>query len=198
MRRIILSLLVSQLGMCFSVSAYGSDLIPLSPDHVALTTQESPSLCWLQKQPIAERNIIFILKDPRDMKATVEIKLPSSIIADEGGKCRCVHLKDYNVQIEPDVQYRWFLSTVKSSAVETRHLIAGGVIERCSFQDCLIVDDLPLGCDEKAVMSFGRAGLWYDSISCLCQLIEADPRNEKLRRLLDRLVKDAGIILVES
>jgi len=53
------------------------------------------------------------------------------------------------------------------------------------------------GCNENEVISLARSGLWYDSISCICDLLKANPDNEQLRRILDRLMKDTGIILVD-
>jgi len=35
--------------------------------------------------------------------------------------------------------------------------------------------------------------LWYDAMGCLCNLIDADPKNDKLRRLRARLLKDVGL-----
>lgn len=194
MRQILLSLLASLVAICALASrAYGSDLIPLVPADVGITTKKSPSLCWIQRKPVAGANILFTLNDSRDMKPTLKVTLPGAIDADMSDTCRCVNLKHYNVQLEPDVQYYWFISLTQNSDLHPLTIVAGGVIERCGVEECIIHDG-PSLCDQDAVFSFARSGIWYDSLSCLCELIEADPQNQKLRRLLDRLLKDVGLI----
>ena len=69
----------------------------------------------------------------------------------------------------------------------------GGVIERCELSECLTDRDMKLGCTEQTVMDNAHAGLWYDAMGCLCNLIDGDPKNEKLRRLRARLLKDVGL-----
>jgi Domain of Unknown Function (DUF928) len=193
MRRIMFSLLASVLAICVLASnVYGADLVPLVPDHVGVTTQKSPSLCWIQRKPSTGAGIIFTLKDSRTMKPTLEIIIPSSIVAQKSDTCHCVHLKDYDIQLEPNVQYNWVISFTRDS----ESIVAGGAIERCD-EECMFLDG-PFRCDLDALLSFARAGFWYDSISCLCDLIEANPQDQKLRRLLSRLLIDAGLMLLES
>jgi len=68
------------------------------------------------------------------------------------------------------------------------------VIERCEFNACMIELKPVLTCSNDAdVMENAHAGLWYDAMGCLCNLIDADPKNEKLRRLRARLLKDVGL-----
>jgi hypothetical protein len=43
------------------------------------------------------------------------------------------------------------------------------------------------------VMENARAGLWYDAMGCLCNLIDANPKDDKLRRLRARLLRDVGL-----
>lgn len=194
MRGIILDLLLSVLMVCgLASTVYGSDLVPLAPNQVGLTTQKSPSLCWVQRQPIVGSDIMFTLKDSLDVKATLEVQLPASILADSDS-CHCVHLKDYDIELEPNSQYHWFISFTQISEVHTQNVVAGGMIERCD-DECMFLEGQSQ-CDLEASLRSAHAGAWYDSISCLCKLIAADPHNQELRRLLDRLLKDAGIILV--
>ena len=197
MRRVILGLLISVLAGCALASrAYGSDIVPLAPDHVALTTQKYPSLCWVQERPIKAEDIIVILKDPSGIKATMDIKLPSSILADKGNTCRCVHLRDYGVQLEPNIQYQWLISFTQISESPLQKVLAGGVIERCD-DECMFLEGQS-ECDQQTVLRSAHGGAWYDSISCLCGLIDADPQNQKLRRLLDRLLEEISTIHGES
>ncbi len=68
------------------------------------------------------------------------------------------------------------------------------MIERCEFNACVIELNPVLTCSgDEDVLKNARAGLWYDAMGCLCSLIDADPRNDKLRRLRARLLKDVGL-----
>ena len=84
--------------------------------------------------PIVRPTITFILKDSRSKKPILEIKLPSSILAEKNETCLCINLKDYGIELEPGVLYRWRLWNSRSL-----NIVAGGLIQRCGFNDCLMV-----------------------------------------------------------
>lgn len=199
MKTIISGLIASVLVMgSFSAQADEPYLIPLVPNHVGLTAKKYPSLCWmLPKRPPTAERITFTLRDDQSVKSILEAELlPSSILNAKQRTCHCVNLKEYDVQLEPNVQYKWFIAIIQSSESLSGDILAGGMIERCEFQDCMVFYE-SWGCNENEVISLARSGLWYDSISCICDLLKANPDNEKLRRILDRLMKDTGIILVD-
>jgi uncharacterized protein DUF928 len=200
MRRIILGLLAGLLLIC-SVSSRANelDLVPLVPDHVGLTMKKYPSLCWiLINRPPVAATIMFSLVDSRYIKPILEVQLPSSILTEKNETCHCVNLKDYDIQLEPDIQYRWYISIAQNRESHSQDIVAGGVIERCSFEECLVILDIPSRCDMQAVNSFARSGFWYDTISCLCDLIKSNPDDKSLRRLLHSLVRQGGLQKLEE
>jgi hypothetical protein len=92
------------------------------------------------------------------------------------------------------VQYRWFVSIIRDPNQHSNNMVAGGVIERCEFNACMIELKPVLTCAGAAdVMENARAGLWYDAMGCLCNLIDANPKDDKLRRLRARLLRDVGL-----
>jgi len=196
----IVSSLIASLLVMGSVLAEAAEpyLIPLAPNHVGYTTKMYPSICWMlsKRLPAAER-IIFILRDDRSIKPYREVELPRSILNGKQGTCHCVNLKEYDIQLEANVEYKWFIAIIQSSESGSRHIVAGGKIERCEPEECLVQQTFH-GCDRDEVISLARAGLWYDSPSCLCDLIKLNPDDDKLRRLLNRLLKDTGIILLNE
>jgi uncharacterized protein DUF928 len=200
MRRIILGLLAGLLLIC-SVSSRANelDLVPLVPDHVGLTMKKYPSLCWiLINRPPVAATIMFSLVDSRYIKPILEVQLPSSILTEKNETCHCVNLKDYDIQLEPDIQYRWYISIAQNRESHSQDIVAGGVIERCSFEECLVILDIPSRCDMQAVNSFARSGFWYDTISCLCDLIKSNPDDKSLRRLLHSLMRQGGLQKLEE
>ena len=170
------------------------------PGHVGLTMTHYPTLCWIpiDKQAVGSA-ILFALLIPVRANRRSRVKLPSSTQNDKNATCHCINLKDYGIKLEPNIQYRWYISVVQNSESSSHDGVSGGLIELCDFIDCLMeFEEMSSQCDKDSVISRARSGVWYDAISCLCELIEADPQNQKLRRLLDRLLQDVGIILLRS
>jgi hypothetical protein len=95
--------------------------------------------------------------------------------------------------LEPNVQYKWFVSVIRDSESPSKDIVAGGVIERCELSECLEPMGARLTCSLETVIENAKAGFWYDAMGCLCQLIDADSKNDKLRRIRARLLKDVGL-----
>ena len=69
-----------------------------------------PSICWiLRTRPPVGATMMFTLMDLRSSKPVLEVQLPPSIHTEKNQTCDCVNLKDYDIQLEPDIQYRWYL-----------------------------------------------------------------------------------------
>jgi len=132
--------------------------------------------------------MMFMLMDPRSIKPALEVKLPNTIQTEKHETCYCVNLKDYDIQLEPDIQYRWYISISQKPELHSRDVVVGGLIERCAEEDCQI-RETPSRCDRNFVRVLAIRGFWYDSISCLCDLIRSSPDDETLRRMLDALMK---------
>jgi hypothetical protein len=139
--------------------------------------------------------MMFTLMDSRFIEPIFEVQLPSSMVTEKNETCHCVNLKDYDTQLEPDIQYRWYISIVQSPESHSQNIVAGGVIERCSFEECLMILDTSSRCDTQSVNSLARSGFWYDSISCLCDLIKSSPDDQTSQRQLHSLMRAAGLIL---
>ena len=202
MGRIILGLLASLLVVCSlpaSAIAQGSvmDLLlrmPPSPPPYG-TIKKYPSLCWILKnRPLVDATMMFTLMDSRSVKPVLEIQLANIIQTEKHETCYCVNLKDYDIQLEPDIQYRWYISIVQNPELHSRDVVFGGLIERCAEEDCQ-TREMPSQCDRDLVRRLAIRGFWYDSISCLCDLIKSSPDDETLRRMLDALMRQVGLTL---
>jgi hypothetical protein len=108
-----------------------------------------------------------------------------------------VNLKDYGISLEAGVQYRWFISIIQNPESRSEDVVAGGVIERCGFEECgtRIYEDW--GCNKKQVVALEGDGLWYDAVSCLCDLIRSNPGDTTLRGMLDSLQRQAGTFFLD-
>lgn len=204
MGRIILGLLASLLVVC-SLPASANTLesplhdLLLRPDHPSgtiktpktpyETIKKYPSLCWiLRNRPPVGATMMFTLTDSRFIKPVLEIRLPNSIQTEKNETCDCVNLKDYDIQLEPDIQYRWYLSIAQNPESHSQDVVIGGLIDRCGKEDCQ-TRDMPSQCDRDFVVRLAVRGFWNDSISCLCDLIKSSPDDETLRRMLDALMR---------
>jgi hypothetical protein len=167
---------------------------PPSPPPYA-TIKKYPPLCWiLQNKPPVDATILFTLMDSRSIKPVLEIRLPNSIQTEKNETCDCVNLKDYDILLEPDIQYRWSISIARNPESRSRDVVVSGLIERCSEESCL-TGEMSSRTDRDFVWALAIRGFWYDSMSCLCDLIKSSPDDKTLRRMRDALMKQAGFEL---
>ncbi len=161
----------------------------LVPDHVGLTIKETPIVNWFVSKPTSNQ-VVVTLRDDRSPKAFQEKTIPSP----KQPGIYTINFKELGFSLEPNVQYRWFVSVILDPNQYSHNPVAGGMIERCEFNACVMELSPVLTCSsEEDVMKNAHAGLWYDAMGCLCNLIEADSKNEKLIRLRARLLKDVGL-----
>lgn len=160
----------------------------LVPDHVGLTIQQTPVLNWFLSKPTAY-TVRFTLIDNRSIKPLHEGPLPQPR---EAG-IQTIRLKDLGITLEPDVQYRWYVSIVRNPDSPSQDIVAGGVIERCELSECLVEAAPDLSCNQQSVFNNAQRGFWYDAMSCLCDLIKANPSDVQLRRRRAALLKQVGL-----
>lgn len=198
MGRIILGLLASLLVIS-SFPARANTLEPplydllLRSDVPIETTKKSPSLCWiLRNRPPVDATIMFTLIDSRSTKPVLEIQLANTIQTEKHETCYCVNLKDYDIQLEPNIWYRWYISIAQNPESPSRDVVVRGLIERCAEEDCQI-REMPSQCDRDSVLRLAIRGFWHDSISCLCDLVKSSPDDKTLRRMLDALMRQVAL-----
>jgi hypothetical protein len=164
------------------------EIVALVPDHVGLTIKQAPSLNWYLSK-VTSLPIRFTLNDVRSVKPLHEGTIPTPVQAG----VQSLKLKDLGLTLEPDVQYRWYISAIRDPDQPGTDIVAGGVIERCEFSTCLIEMEVALTCDRQSVLRNAARGLWYDSMSCLCDLITANQKDASLRRMRAALLRQVGL-----
>jgi hypothetical protein len=97
-----------------------------------------------------------------------------------------------DLALEPDVQYRWFISAIRDLKSRGPDIVAGGMIERCEFNECLIYEPV-LTCERESVRWNAAHGFWYDAMGCLCELINSNASDQALRRDRAKLLNDIGL-----
>ncbi len=164
------------------------EIVALVPDHVGMTIKKAPSLNWFLSKPTS-LPIRFTLNDIRSVKPMHEGPIPTPVQAG----IQSLNLKDLGLTLEPDVQYRWYISAIRDPDQPGTDIVAGGMIERCETSTCLITTEVILSCNQPSVLLNAKGGFWYDAMSCLCDLIKTDPQDASLRRMRAGLLKQVGL-----
>lgn len=167
-------------------------LVALVPDHVAFTVRKDPSLCWYLSNPTS-RPVTFTLVDSRGIRPVFEESLDSPVRAG----VHCIGLKQYGVELKEQEQYRWFVTLVWNPDKPSQDIVAGGMIERVPFAEACVLN-MPctqIPCEQEAVFRYAESGLWYDAIACLLDLIAQERDTRHLQRMLDHLLRQAGLDL---
>ena len=162
----------------------------LVPDHVGITTKQHPALNWfLSKHTVLP--IKFTLIDERSIRPLLEKPLAPP----NHPGVHAIRLEDLGFTLEENVQYRWYISIIKDQDSPSRDIVTGGMIERCEFSECLVLG-ATTSCTREVVMTSAAKGFWYDAMACLCNLIESDPGDLKLRQQRAALLKQVGLHVV--
>jgi Domain of Unknown Function (DUF928) len=167
------------------------EIVALVPDHVGLTVKQTPTLNWYLSRSTVYP-LRFTLNDTQKILPVYEGSLPSPAHAG----VQSIDLKALGVLLEPNVQYRWFVSASPNLDSPSRDIVAGGMIERCEFNECLTTTSVNLTCDRESVRTNALIGFWYDAMGCVCSLIEKDQKDASLRRLRAALLRQVGLNVV--
>jgi Domain of Unknown Function (DUF928) len=164
------------------------EIVALVPDHIGLTVRQTPTLNWYLSKATAYP-LRFTLSNAEKIIPVYEGPLPTP---KEAG-VQSIDLKSLGITLEPNVEYRWYVSARRNTDSYSEDIVAGGMIERCEFAECLTITSPNLTCDKESVRANALIGLWYDAMSCVCTLIEKDLTDPSLRRLRASLLRQVGL-----
>ena len=159
----------------------------LAPDHSGLTTSAQPSLYWFISKSTS-LPIELTLMDWKGIKPILETKLPTPA---QGG-IQKVRLADYKVRLEPGVAYRWFIAVVPDAGRRSKDILAGGAIERVEIP-AETKSKLAKSGDKDKPFVYAEAGLWYDALKSISDLIDASPQDQELRKQRTALLTQVGL-----
>lgn len=162
-------------------------LAVLAPQHTGQTTQEQPSLYWFISSPTSSAVELTII-DAQGTQPLVETRITPPI---QPGVHR-IRLAEYGVRLTPGVAYRWFVAVVSDSGRRSKDVLAGGAIERVEAPRELSVKLASVPRDHLPFL-YAEAGLWYDAVTALSELIEAEPQNAALRKQRAALLVQVGL-----
>jgi hypothetical protein len=168
------------------------ELFALTPEQAGLTVQEQPSLFWyLSEKTTHALELIVSVDKTKEPVLVTRLRPPS-----RPGIQR-VRLADYDVRLEPGVTYRWFVALIPDLERRSKDIVTGGGVERIPLSDTMRTQ-LDQAEAERAPYLYAEAGLWYDALSTLADLIETTPADLGLRQQRAALLKQVGLETVAA
>lgn len=159
----------------------------LAPDHVGLTLHEQPVLFWFtptkQSSPLEFTLIVENADTP-----VVEAKLPHP--AQPG--LQQIRLSDYKVKLSPGERYQWSVALILDAEERSANIVAMGAIER--IERTKLEQPLPANFSKTdAPRRYAEAGIWYDAVMAISDLIQSDPADKELRQQRASLLAQVGL-----
>ncbi|UCE51147.1 MAG: DUF928 domain-containing protein [Desulfobacterales bacterium] len=162
-------------------------LCVLTPDHTGLTTQDQPSLYFflggLSRYPI-ELTVI------EDQGIHPILEKPISPPAQPG--IQVIHLHDYDLRLERDKEYKWFVTIMPDPVHRSKDILAWGAIRRIELPESL---RKKLAHADKANTPhiYADAGIWYDAFSEVSNLINLHPNNLAFQKQRSTLLEQVAL-----
>ncbi len=165
-----------------------STLAVLAPkNHTGLTAQAQPVLYWYLSQE-TRHSVEVILTAQQSVQPLLVIHLNPPL---QPGIQR-VRLADHNVRLVPGVLYRWSVALVPDAAQRSAALTTTGTIERIELPDELR-GQLRQSNTITSARLYATAGLWYDTIVVLSELIDTRPQDTALRQQRAAVLDQEGL-----
>lgn len=159
----------------------------LAPAHTGLTTSDQPVLYWFISSP-SSHPVELTLVDPQKTDPLIELRIPPPVAA---GIHR-VNLAEHGVRLDPAVAYQWYVAVMPDTGRRSKDILAGASLERIAVPDDLVAKvSRASKADLPAV--YASAGIWYDAIAALNQLIDEAPQNAVLRTQRSTLLREVGL-----
>jgi hypothetical protein len=162
-------------------------LAALAPDHIGLTVQEQPTLYWYLAEAVPNRIELTLIGENTDQPL-----LARTFDSPTAPGVQRVRLADYGVHLQMGVPYRWFVTLGPEPSHVPAYSIAGAAIERVELTAGLQAQLAQTNARE-AVSTYAAAGLWYDALRVLSDLIEAAPGDSLLRQQRAALLEQVGL-----
>lgn len=162
-------------------------LSALAPDHPGLTISKQPTVYWYLSKAVATP-LEFTLIDDQAIHPLLETRLGAPTKPGIQG----LRLSDYPIQLEPGMEYQWFIALVPDPEQRAHDILAGGVIQ--SIEPPATLAARLNRADQQALpYLYAEAGLWYDAITAISALIEAHPGDRALREQRAALLEQVGL-----
>jgi len=163
-------------------------LAVLAPDHTGLTTDPQPTLYWFISSELATTSVELTIMDVDGIQPLLETRLPPPVKTG----VHSLRLGDHRVRLKPGEPYRWFVALVVDPDRRSKDILAGGFVELVEPPAGLPAQIAKA--DKKELPQlYAAAGLWYDAVAAISQLIDAAPNDSDLKQQRAALLEQAGL-----
>lgn len=167
------------------------NLFVLAPDHLGLTIHEQPTLYWYITQS-ANQPIDMLMTEDETQRVVLDVRLLPPLAAG----FHDLNLMDYDVQLIKNVAYQW-VATIRAPTLTTK-VTSSGSIMRVELPPALAnVSGHELR-SSQAPKLYAQAGLWYDALSALSELIQSQPQDVSFLQQRSALLNQVGLTEVAS
>ena len=160
-------------------------LFALVPNHLGLTINAQPTLYWYLSNP-APYPLILTINHEKQVIPIVETLLRTT----SKPGIHSVPLKAFNITLELDTEYRWFVSMTVNPESQSKDIVAGGIIKRIAPTSQL-TQQLKEAKPEHLTAIYSEAGLWYDALASISNLCESSSKANQFcigrRELLEQI-----------
>ena len=150
-------------------------LFALVPNHLGLTLQEQPILYWYLSKP-ARHRLVLTVNDERLVKPILE----TTLTTEPKQGIHSTRLQDYNIRLELDTEYQWFVELAVDADYPSKNIVAGGRIQRIIAPEGLL-DRLRNAEPQQVTAIYSEAGLWYDALASISDLIDKSDNGTQYR-----------------
>ena len=159
----------------------------LAPDETGLTTLEQPSLFWYQSKPAKARFELTLIEDDK-VKPVFEVNVER---ASQAGIQR-LRLAEKGVKLAVGVEYKWVVALVTDPNNRSTDLVASGFIKR--VEPPVELKGKLAGAPPSSIPAiYAEAGIWYDALGRLSDLIDAQPDDKALLAQRADLLRQVGL-----
>jgi len=167
-------------------------LAVLTPDHTGLTGQTQPTLYWYLSRTATQPIEVTII-EAQGVKPLFETRLASP----QPAGVHHIRLAEHGVSLTPGVLYTWSVALIADPNSRSQDIVAGGAIELTPAPETLRAQLAQGGKAEQAKI-YAAAGIWYDAMAALGELIDSAPQDKSLRQQRAALLKQVGVVDVAA
>jgi hypothetical protein len=168
---------------------YGdTPIVALIPDtNFGTTIEPYPTFYWYIP-PMPATAAEFVLLDENDdevYKSNLQLTGP--------GIVSLTLPKDGSVPaLESGKDYHWYFSVICDARDRSGDIFSEGWIQRIAPPDGLTNQLATASASDRSII-FARAGIWYDALTTLASLRQADPENPQLSAKWTNLLRSVGL-----
>lgn len=163
------------------------ELVVLAPDHTGLTTKEQPTLYWYTSEPVQAQLEVTLINDE-----SIDPQLEQSLTTPGKAGIHSFDLASTDTRLKPGLEYRWFVSAIADKGQRSNDIVASGTIQRIEADEAL---SSRIATADKGTLAniYAEAGVWYDTIDAISQLINESPNNAALLEQRAALLEQVGL-----